>query len=40
MTGHYTHTRPEAQRLQIEQALGLWPESIKFIHSFTKGIEE
>ena len=28
MTGNYTHTRPETQRHQIEQALRLWPASL------------
>jgi integrase len=29
MTGNYTHTRPETQRQQIEQALRKWPESLR-----------
>lgn len=40
MTGHYTHTRPETQRLQIEQALRLWPESLRFINHLSKGCEK
>ena len=28
MTAHYTHTRPETQRREIERALRLWPESL------------
>ena len=28
MTGNYTHTRPETQRTQIEQALRRWPDSL------------
>jgi hypothetical protein len=30
MTGKYTHTRPETQRQQIEQALRLWPASLRY----------
>jgi integrase len=30
MTGNYTHTRPETQRQQIEQALKRWPESLEY----------
>jgi hypothetical protein len=30
MTGHYTHTRPETQRQQIEQALRRWPASLAY----------
>jgi integrase len=30
MTGNYTHTRPETQRQQIEQALRRWPESLRY----------
>ena len=30
MTGTYTHTRPETQRQQIEQALRHWPESLRY----------
>ena len=30
MTGNYTHTRPETQREQIEQALRRWPESLRY----------
>jgi integrase len=37
MTGHYTHTRPETQRLQIEQALRRWPQSLEFAVQFTQG---
>ena len=29
MTGNYTHTRPETQREQIEQALRRWPETLR-----------
>jgi integrase len=28
MTAHYTHTRPETQRRQVEQALRRWPGSL------------
>jgi integrase len=37
MTGHYTHTRPETQRLQIEQALRRWPQSLELAVQFTQG---
>jgi integrase len=30
MTGNYTHTRPETQRQQIEQALRRWPASLAY----------
>lgn len=30
MTGNYTHTRPETQRQQIEQALRRWPASLQY----------
>jgi integrase len=30
MTGNYTHTRPETQRQQIEQALRRWPEVLRY----------
>jgi hypothetical protein len=30
MTGNYTHTRPETQRQQIEQALRKWPVSLRY----------
>jgi len=30
MTGNYTHTRPETQRQQIEQALRRWPELLTY----------
>jgi integrase len=30
MTAKYTHTRPETQRAQIEQALRRWPESLQY----------
>ncbi|MBM4073123.1 MAG: hypothetical protein FJ271_29995 [Planctomycetes bacterium] len=30
MTGNYTHTRPETQRQQIEQALRRWPASLRY----------
>jgi integrase len=29
MTAHYTHTRPETQKDQIERALRLWPQSLE-----------
>jgi integrase len=28
MTGHYTHTRPETLRRQIEMAIRMWPQSL------------
>jgi integrase len=37
MTAQYTHTRPETQRLQFEQALRLWPESLDFIGRAAEG---
>src|SRR5262249_60524908 len=33
MTGNYTHTRPETQRQQIEQALRRWPAALRFLKS-------
>jgi hypothetical protein len=30
MTAHYTHTRRETHRQQIEQALRRWPESLMY----------
>src|SRR5262249_12854415 len=30
MTGNYTHTRPETQRPQIEQALRRWPAALGY----------
>jgi hypothetical protein len=30
MTRNYTHTRPETQRQQIEQALRRWPPSLQY----------
>jgi integrase len=30
MTSQYTHTRPQTQRQQIEQALRRWPESLRY----------
>jgi integrase len=29
MTSHYTHTRPETLRREIERAMRLWPESLE-----------
>jgi integrase len=37
MTGHYTHTRPETQKQQIEAALRRWPETLELAHAFEKG---
>lgn len=34
MTAQYTHTRPETQRQQIEQALRRWPASLALAHQF------
>ena len=34
MTAHYTHTRPETQRAQIEQALQRWPASLALAARF------
>ena len=39
MTAHYTHTRPETQRQQIEQALRRWPQTLAFAHHYTHGGE-
>lgn len=36
MTANYTHTRPETQKNQIEQALRRWPESLKLAQSFSE----
>jgi hypothetical protein len=30
MTAKYSHTRPETLRQQVEQALRMWPESLKY----------
>jgi integrase len=30
MTANYTHTRPETQRQQVEQALRRWPDSLQY----------
>jgi integrase len=35
MTANYTHTRPETQRQQIEQALRQWPASLQFALEWT-----
>jgi hypothetical protein len=37
MTANYTHTRPETQRRQVEQALRRWPDSLKPALEFVKG---
>jgi hypothetical protein len=37
MTAHYTHTRPETQRQQIEAALRRWPQSLAFARAFGQG---
>jgi integrase len=37
MTGNYTHTRPETQREQIEQALRRWPGSLLYALERTRG---
>lgn len=37
MTAKYTHTRPETQRQQIEQALRRWPRSLELAKPFEKG---
>jgi integrase len=37
MTANYTHTRPETQRQQIEQALRLWPQSLEVARGFVQG---
>lgn len=37
MTNIYTHTRPETQRRQVEQALRTWPASLEFAHRFAQG---
>lgn len=36
MTANYTHTRPETQRRQIEDALRRWPESLAFAAEFSR----
>ena len=35
MTATYTHTRPETQKHQIEQALRRWPASLKLARLFS-----
>ncbi|HEX4589417.1 MAG TPA: site-specific integrase, partial [Gemmataceae bacterium] len=37
MTAQYTHTRPETQRRQIEQALRQWPQSLVLATNIAKG---
>jgi len=37
MTAHYTHTRPETQRKQIEEALRRWTASLEFIVRHVQG---
>ncbi len=37
MTAHYTHTRPQTQRAQIEQALRRWPESLQYASAWLRG---
>jgi hypothetical protein len=37
MTARYTHTRPETQRRQIEQALRRWPLSLSLATAFAEG---
>ena len=37
MTANYTHTRPETMRSQVEQALRLWPVSLKFALERSQG---
>ena len=37
MTAHYTHTRPQTQRQQIEQALRQWPQSLTFAGHIAQG---
>lgn len=37
MTSHYTHSRPETQREQIEAALRRWPQSLQLAQLFTEG---
>lgn len=37
MTATYTHTRPETQRQQIEQALQRWPQSLAIARTFVQG---
>jgi integrase len=36
MTGHYTHTRPETLRAQIERALRRWPESLRYAREWLR----
>jgi hypothetical protein len=38
MTGSYTHTRPETQRQQIEQALRRWPKSLSLARTFGRDV--
>jgi len=40
MTANYTHTRPETQKHQIEQALRRWPASLKLAHSFSGSVAQ
>ena len=37
MTANYTHTRPETQRQQIEQALRRWPLSLAYAMEWIRG---
>ncbi len=38
MTAHYTHTRRETQRRQIEGALRRWPDSLRLARDFAAGV--
>jgi integrase len=37
MTAHYTHTRPDTQKEQIERALRLWPQSLMYARHWAEG---
>jgi integrase len=40
MTATYTHTRPDTQRRQIEQALRRWPHSLRLAATFANRGEQ
>jgi len=39
MTAHYTHTRRDTQKNEIERALRLWPLSLKYANRWSQGGE-
>lgn len=37
MTTVYTHSRPETQKLEIERAMRLWPDSLQYASQWSQG---